>query len=388
MFDPGQQGRAETSPLQVRSHDHTAEVRNVALGPDAHRGHETPAISVTPDGDFWPSELGREVHQGLREWWKVHVSIELRFGYIGGPLQREYFACIVIAESKWCGLHGLCKGGHALHRCTRPVPARPSCSRLLAGTWRKRARILHGWRLPACQNRRVAQQITVTVDGREHDGIVQDDESWLSSARRVCMAPAADPTPTDLTGDRLRFAVEPNQGVSIRPMVRDDLPLVTQWRQTDHVRRWWASDGEPTREAVAAAYGPAIDLLTPTRMWIAEVEGHPIGFLQDYRIGDYPDYSLLAPDPDAIGVDYAIGDDQWCGRGVGTRMLWAWMRHTRARLPHATTYFAAPDYRNAASRRMLRKVGFTEGVWFDEPEADGSTTTVVGHSVAVRRVLG
>ena len=52
-------------------------------------------------------------------------------------------------------------------------------------------------------------------------------------------------------------------------------------------------------------------------------------------------------------------------------MLWAWMLRARRRFPDATTYFAAPDHRNAASLRMLAKAGFTEGLWFDEPQEDG-----------------
>ena len=52
-------------------------------------------------------------------------------------------------------------------------------------------------------------------------------------------------------------------------------------------------------------------------------------------------------------------------------MLWAWMLRARRRFPDVSTYFAAPDHRNQASLRVLAKVGFTEGLWFDEPQADG-----------------
>ena len=52
-------------------------------------------------------------------------------------------------------------------------------------------------------------------------------------------------------------------------------------------------------------------------------------------------------------------------------MLWAWMQRARTRFPEATTYFAAPDHRNVASLRILAKAGFTEGLWFDEPQENG-----------------
>ena len=162
---------------------------------------------------------------------------------------------------------------------------------------------------------------------------------------------------------------------------------MVRWRQSEHLHRWWASDGEPTAERVAAQYGPSIDGMTPTRMWIAEVNGRSVGFVQDYRVGDYPEYAVLGPDPAAIGVDYALAEE-WSGRGLGVRVLWAWMLRARHRFPEATAYFAAPDHRNAASLRLLAKVGFTEGLWFDEPQEDGSVDTVVGCTLDVRRVLG
>ncbi|UUZ59300.1 hypothetical protein [Nocardioides sp. B-3] len=55
---------------------------------------------------------------------------------------------------------------------------------------------------------------------------------------------------------------------------------------------------------------------------------------------------------------------EWVGRGLGVPILWARMLKTRHRLPDAKTYFAAPDHRNAASLRVLDKLGFTRGVWF------------------------
>ena len=61
------------------------------------------------------------------------------------------------------------------------------------------------------------------------------------------------------------------------------------------------------------------------------------------------------------------------GRGLGARLLWAWMPDAAPRFPDATSYFAAPDHANAASLRMLDKVGFTRGIWFDEPQRDGTT---------------
>ena len=215
---------------------------------------------------------------------------------------------------------------------------------------------------------------------------VAPGESWLAAAARSVPGPH-DPVAVDLSGEVKRFAVDPSVVVAVRPMTYGDLPDVVAWRAAPHVLRWWDAD-VPDLETATARYGPRIDGASPISMWVWEVNGRSVGFAQDYRVGDQPGHALLAPDPDAVGVDYLLGRAEWVGRGVGTRCLWAWALHLQARRTGAVAAFAAPDHRNQASRRALAKVGFVEGVWFDQPQADGSADTVVGCTLALGPVLG
>lgn len=216
-------------------------------------------------------------------------------------------------------------------------------------------------------------------------GVCEPGESWAEAAVRIGMRPVHA---VDLSGEVKEFSADPMPVVTLRPMVEGDLPHLVRWLSRDHVQRWYAADGEPTPERVRDHYGADIAGETATTMCVVEVNGRSVGFCQDYRVGDYPDYALLTPDPDAVGVDYAIGEPAFVGRGVGTRMLWAWAAGVAGRYPGVAVCFAAPDHRNRASLRVLEKVGFVPGAWFDEPEPDGSVATVVGCTLDLSRVVG
>ena len=192
----------------------------------------------------------------------------------------------------------------------------------------------------------------------------------------------------DLSGSTKRFVVDRDLRVTLRDMTRGDLGALTRWRSAPHVARWWSGEAAPSYDDVERAYGERIDGRSPTRMWVLEVNGRSVGFGQHYRIADHPDYALLGSDPAAIGVDYAIGEADWAGRGLGTRMIWAWALRARAWYPEAPVLFAAPDHRNVASRRVLAKAGFVEGLWFDEPDRMGGAETVVGCTLDVATVIG
>lgn len=231
-------------------------------------------------------------------------------------------------------------------------------------------------------------RVEVEVDGTTVSTTCEPGESWLGAARRTTATRGvAEPVAVDLSGEVKRFVVDTTTTVSVRPMTRGDFPDVLAWRAADHVRRWWI-DGMDSLERAETKYGPRVDGASPTAMWVWEVNGRSVGYVQDYRIGDHPDYALLVPDPDARGVDYLVGEVGWVGRGVGTRCLWAWLLHVRDRHPELRHCFAAPDHRNRASLRVLGKVGFTEGLWFDEPQDDGSVDTVVGCTLDLREVVG
>jgi aminoglycoside 6'-N-acetyltransferase len=237
---------------------------------------------------------------------------------------------------------------------------------------------------------RDAEQRPVQLLGR-----VETGESLRGCAQRLLRGSAhptwLEPRPLDLSAQPPVFVCDPADAevvIGFRPLTRADFSDVVAWQVEPHVARWWQDEATDV-PAAEEHYGPALDGEDPTRMWVLELNGRSVGMLQDYRVGDHPEYALLTAKPDAIAFDYLVGDPGWVGRGIGTRMLWAFMRDVvRPGYPGAAEFFAAPDHRNTASLRVLDKLGFVRGLWFDEPQPGGRVDTVVGCTLDVAAVLG
>src|ERR1700722_16551729 len=113
-----------------------------------------------------------------------------------------------------------------------------------------------------------------------------------------------------------------SETMNFRPLATADLPMLADWLGRPHVMRWWREAADLA--AVEAAYGPLIDGSDPTEGFIAVLEGLPLGFIQRYRLDDYPEWQRaidvgVGQIPGA-GTDYLIGDESMTGRGLGRQM--------------------------------------------------------------------
>jgi RimJ/RimL family protein N-acetyltransferase len=146
--------------------------------------------------------------------------------------------------------------------------------------------------------------------------------------------------------------------VEFRPMTAEDLPLMHEWLQREHVRRWWTR--YETLDDVTEHYLPAIEDRDATDLYFIVLDGALAGFIQTYQVSDYPEYQQLVEVGEWVaGVDLFLAEGELLGRGLGTRVLEEFMRQVVFAVPTTRACIADPDAENRSSLRAFEKAGFS-----------------------------
>jgi aminoglycoside 6'-N-acetyltransferase len=153
--------------------------------------------------------------------------------------------------------------------------------------------------------------------------------------------------------------------IAFRLLGRDDLGLMHEWLQREHVRRWW--DEHESYEDVARHYLPAIEGRRPVDLYLILLDGRPVGFIQAYLVADHPEFAaLVGLGAGVAGVDLFVGEEELTGKGLGSEVLRAFVREVVFAEPATSACIADPDVRNTASIRAFEKAGFRRvGEFFD-----------------------
>ncbi len=145
--------------------------------------------------------------------------------------------------------------------------------------------------------------------------------------------------------------------IGFRGLREEDLPLMYRWLNTPEVGRWYG-EALPLH-GIVRKYGPRVRGEVPTRPFAILYEGQPVGYVQTYRIADWPEYAAqVAVEQTAAGVDLFIGEPSLQHRGLGTAFLKRFLREVVFADPAIASCVLGPDPRNAAAIRCYEKAGF------------------------------
>ena len=134
------------------------------------------------------------------------------------------------------------------------------------------------------------------------------------------------------------------------------LELLTEWFARPHVAAWWREP--PSISAVRAEYLTPIAEPSAALPYIAFDDGVPVGYIQSYRaMGSGNGWWENESDPGVLGIDQFLADQESLGRGLGTRMIRAFVEQLLAD-PKVTRIQVDPAPTNARAIRCYEKVGF------------------------------
>jgi RimJ/RimL family protein N-acetyltransferase len=158
-------------------------------------------------------------------------------------------------------------------------------------------------------------------------------------------------------------------------LTRDDLPLLHEWLQRPHVRRWWSD--HPRLDDVVHHYGPSVDGEEASYHYLALDDDAPVAMLETYRLADWPESAAkVGAEAGAAGVDLFVADAARTGRGLGSTLIRRFVDEIVFADDETTHCLADPELENRASIRAFEKAGFRVVREFDDPD-DGKRHVVV-----------
>jgi aminoglycoside 6'-N-acetyltransferase len=174
--------------------------------------------------------------------------------------------------------------------------------------------------------------------------------------------------------------------VEFRPISRDDFGLISTWLRAEHVSMWWRDAADA--EAVEERYGPVVDRVDPSEVFVIEYGEQPIGLIQRYRFADEAEWqatlSVAGTPSNAAGIDYLIGVEHLTGAGLGPRVIDRFLQATWVRYPEIEAVVVDIQEDNRRSWRALEKVGF-ERVWSGPLDSGDPSDEGINHVYVLLR---
>ncbi|TKD00094.1 GNAT family N-acetyltransferase [Polyangium fumosum] len=171
--------------------------------------------------------------------------------------------------------------------------------------------------------------------------------------------------------------------LTFRPLTEADFPMLHTWLARPHVAAWWQPT--PTLDELRDEYRPCLadagtlplDASAGLLPYLACEDGQPFAFIQAYRVmaTQADGWWLTETDPCALGIDQSIGDPDRIGKGLGTRMIRAFLDFLFAD-PRVTKVQTDPDPTNARAVACYRKAGFRDVGIVETPDGTALLMTV------------
>ncbi len=160
--------------------------------------------------------------------------------------------------------------------------------------------------------------------------------------------------------------------IGFRPLEMADLPLLHRWLNTDFVVEWYFEKEPYSYENIEKEFIPYIKGEEPNLSYIITYAAQPIGYIQCYRIKDYPEYAATVGEAEnAAGVDLFIGEADYLHQGLGGPILRRFLREVLFPTLDVVSCIIGPDVDNEVAKKAYAKGGFKYLKTVDDPDEPG-----------------
>ncbi|MBX2836305.1 MAG: acetyltransferase [Gammaproteobacteria bacterium] len=143
--------------------------------------------------------------------------------------------------------------------------------------------------------------------------------------------------------------------LSIRLALVDDVPQLYRWDEKPHVQKAVSNSGTIGFDANwEEELGVRDD---GTEFFIAEVNSEPIGAMQVINPATEQSHYWGAVAPNLRAIDIWIGEEEFIGRGFGSRMMTFAIEHCFAD-PSVSAILIDPLSNNTEAHRFYERLGF------------------------------
>ena len=146
--------------------------------------------------------------------------------------------------------------------------------------------------------------------------------------------------------------------INFRNLQISDLHLMHKWLNTDFVSQWYGPKSY-SYEKVFKKYSAKISAENLSNPFLILYARTPIGYIQSYRISDYPDYNkYVQADEKTAGIDLFIGEEDYLHKGFGTAILTKFVAEIISSDNSIVSCIIGPEPKNKAAIICYEKVGF------------------------------
>lgn len=133
-----------------------------------------------------------------------------------------------------------------------------------------------------------------------------------------------EPYNQDVALNEVRYRKNILNKFTFKPLQEKDLELLCKWLNEIHIKEWW--DDKLTNEEIKSKYKKRISdtIVVP---FIVCLNDNPIGFIQYYQADKVGDGWWPEEQEGTIGIDQFIGEKDLINRGIGTKMIRAFIDH-------------------------------------------------------------